>query len=79
MFHDYVHVDGRKIDMGRAQFLMDKALLGAAIDITEERLRGSGRRGEQPGNQAIFDMYCALHRRKYGAEFVIVADPNWGG
>ena len=80
MFHDYIYIAGRKIDMGRAQFLMDKELLRQTIDDLEQEKNDPIRNRLHEidySNQWIFEHYCRLHHQKYGEDFIVLADPNW--
>jgi hypothetical protein len=65
MFHDYVRAStGRKIDIGRAQFLMD--------DDIRARIE---RRGLD--TQGFWEAYREAHRAKHGEPFRPYADPEW--
>ena len=71
MFHVYVtNSVNKKVDMGRAQFLMDKELVRDAID---KMTQPDGRCDDQ----WVWTEYCERHLEKYGEPFVPNVDPNW--
>lgn len=83
MFHTYVtaHHKGR-VDMGRAQFLMDKELLRDAVDWVANNRQQliDNHNGDErfvDENQATWDWYCQRHLEKYGKAFRPDADPDW--
>jgi hypothetical protein len=85
MFHVYVltaapRPDGRgrkTVDMGRAQFLMDKELLREAIDHMDKQWPALKAGGGSSKEQGIWEVYCAKHHDKYGEHFRPHVDTNW--
>jgi hypothetical protein len=82
MFHTYIIGFAGRVDMGRAQFLMDKELLHQAIEWVAANRQQliDNHNGEEKyvdENQAIWDWYCERHREKYGEPFRPDIDPNW--
>ena len=82
MFHTYVTAfHGGRVDMDRAQFLMDKELVRDAIDLVESNRPAEDDRGEDDRTldeeQAIWTAYSRAHREKYGADFRPDADATW--
>lgn len=72
----------KRVDMGRAQFLMDKELLRDAIAWVAEHRQDlidhhNGDERWVNENQAIWDWYCQAHFEKYGEYFRPHADPTW--
>lgn len=80
MFHTYARAaSGNVIDLNRAQFLMDKSLIREAIKKVDA-LPPFGYHVDPEAfslDQAFFDIYCELHRKKYGQSFTPDVDPNW--
>ncbi|SMF64720.1 hypothetical protein SAMN06265365_12323 [Tistlia consotensis] len=85
MFHSYVRAaSGRIVDIGRAQFLMDKDLARETaewIETSPGRVSAApaeaGADAPSPRDQAFWERYCARHREKYGTPFVPDSDPDW--
>ena len=92
MFHTYVLAwHGKVVDIGRAQFLMDKELAKQAAEWVDANieflksclppegsvLRTSAEPTEHHKAQAFWDYYCERHREKYGAPFTPNVDPAW--
>jgi hypothetical protein len=66
MFHSYVlNARAKHRDMGRMQFLMDKAILRDAVAQGFD------------SDQGVYDFYVARHAEKYGREFTPHIDPSW--
>ena len=78
MFHSYILAkSGKVIDIGRAQFLMDKALLRRAIKTMEDERDNDPRWDARYDEQWIWGEYCQRHYEKYGEFFIPDVDPNW--
>jgi len=89
MFHTYVlAAHGKSVDIGRAQFLMDKELAKQAAEWVDGNhaflLHGRNWMGgnqsaltENDKNQAFWDYYCERHREKYGKPFEPNVSPDW--
>ena len=77
MFHTYVTgTHGKAVDMGRAQFLMDKELIRDAVAWVEAN-PGSADAADPGQHQAIWADYCRRQRDKYGEGFRPDLDPAW--
>jgi hypothetical protein len=92
MFHRYIIAsNGRKIDIDRASYLMDKSLAGQVYHTAMEGLglapfdfATAKRMGCKPPRateaailQAIWNEYCRAHFNKHGSAFIPNADPHW--
>ena len=89
MFHNYVLAfHGKLVDIGRAQFLMDKDLARQAAEWVDANhaflLHGRNWMSETPVllskddlNQAFWDYYVERHREKYGKSFEPDVNPDW--
>jgi hypothetical protein len=78
MFHTYVMAAHRgRVDMGRAQFLMDKTLLREAIAAMENERDNNPRADARYGDQWIWDYYCQRHYEKYNESFIPNVNPDW--
>lgn len=78
MFHVYVQgAKGHSVDMGRAQFLMDKVLLRQAIAAMTHERDTCPRWDAIYDNQWIWGYYCERYWEKYGEPFITDVDPNW--
>ena len=90
MFHTYITAStGRKIDIDRASFLMDKELFADAhralikwicpngfneFDVAMgERFGGT----KEKNAQQVWDAYCYSHKAKYSEPFAPDVDQNW--
>lgn len=75
MFHTYITTaSGYAVDFDRASFLMDKTLLGQALEVRRER------RAAQPddyGAQWVWNDYCRRHEEHYGEGFAPDVTPGW--
>ena len=66
MFHTYITASsGAKIDIDRASFVMDLELFQDALDA------------EGSAKQRVWDLYCRLHKERYGGPFTPDVDPEW--
>jgi len=89
MFHSYVlTVARRSIDIGRAQFLMDKDLARQTAEwvgnnecflLYNRNWMGGAPYflSKQDLDQAFWDYYCERHREKYGTSFEPDVSPDW--
>jgi hypothetical protein len=92
MFNRYVTAGtGRRVDIDRASYLMDKTLSGPVKEAALGRLgltpfdfacadrngMAQPRATEAAILQAIWEEYCRAHFNKHGEAFVPNADPGW--
>lgn len=79
MFHTYVsRMAEGKVDFDRAAFLMDKALLNAAIEARDSEKERNPQVNADHDAQWVWDTYCKLHLEKYGVPFEPHINPDWG-
>ena len=78
MFHEYVsRARGKPVDIGRAQFLMDKELAQQTAEWVEENWPEIKEGGGSTQAQAFWDYYCQRHVEKHGTYFTPDVDPEW--
>ena len=78
MFHTYILTAAkRSIDIGRAQFLMDKDLARRTALWVEENWPSISAEGASSQDQAFWDHYCQRHLEKYGKPFEPDVSPDW--
>jgi hypothetical protein len=73
---------GKTVDLGHAQFLIDKTLLRDSIDwfaANRKQLIANYNGAERfvNDNRAIWDHYCQRHLEKYDESFRPDVDPDW--
>lgn len=78
MFHTYILTSsGRKVDIDRASFLMNRDLFQKSVNDMEREKRENPRWDANYGPQWVWDHYCFLHERKYGKLFEPDTSPTW--
>src|SRR4051812_10552442 len=93
MHHVYAMAKhGKRVDIGRAQFLMDRALAEEAVRWVDENWLEGLCFGMKPDSQLLlqqdpssqrtqdqlfWERYCELHKGRYGTPFRPDVDPDW--
>jgi hypothetical protein len=79
VFHTYIQSSAgvRSVDFDRASFLMDRTLLGEAIEAMKAEMAMKADTASKA--QWVWDYYCRRHIEKYGTPFRPDVDPNWDG
>jgi hypothetical protein len=78
VFHTYVLTAAkRSIDIGRAQFLMDKELAHKTALWVEANADAFPDPAPSTRDQAFWDHYCQRHLEKYGKPFEPDVSRDW--
>lgn len=79
MHHKYILTgQNRVVDIGRAQFLMDREVAAETAKWVEDnwtQIHDQG--GSKCRDQAFWDHYCERHLEKHGAFFEPDVNPLW--